>query len=313
MRRKGLYAIAAIVLAAALFASALPAQEVRLRRGDTVKLEVPQREDLGRLLVVDEKGSVTLPIVGAIRVEGLTIEEARGAILRSLQDTYPSIQSVAISLQGEDARRVIYVQGQVAHPGKYEIGGTPSIWDAIKEAGGATAAASLDAVRIVRTSQEGSTTSIVNLQQALDSGNLSSLPLLQPGDAVIVPERAAPFTGSGGVNVFGAVLRPATYSLPQDRRLIDAMLAAGGPLENARLNKVNIVRPSAGGGVTTITVDFEQFLEIGDMRHNPPIFPNDTVSVPRASTFWATITNPTFLLAIISTSATIAALVVYGD
>lgn len=313
MRRKGLYAIAAIVLAAALFASALPAQEVRLRRGDTVKLEVPQREDLGRLLVVDEKGSVTLPIVGAIRVEGLTIEEARGAILRSLQDTYPSIQSVAISLQGEDARRVIYVQGQVAHPGKYEIGGTPSIWDAIKEAGGATAAASLDAVRIVRTSQEGSTTSIVNLQQALDSGNLSSLPLLQPGDAVIVPERAAPFTGSGGVNVFGAVLRPATYSLPQDRRLIDAMLAAGGPLENARLNKVNIVRPSAGGGVTTITVDFERFLEIGDMRHNPPIFPNDTVSVPRASTFWATITNPTFLLAVISTTATVAALVVYGD
>jgi len=252
--------------------------------------------------------------VGAIRVEGLTIEEARGALLRALQDIYPSIQSVTIALQGEDARRVIYVQGQVAHPGKYEIGGTPSIWDAIKEAGGATAAASLDAVRIVRTAQEGSTTSIVNLQQALDSGNLGSLPLLQPGDAVIVPERAAPYTGSGAVNVFGAVLRPASYSLPQDKRLIDAMLAAGGPLENARLSKVNIVRPSsAGGGVTTITVDFERFLEIGDMRHNPPIFPNDTVSVPRASTFWTTITNPTFLLAVISTSATIAALVVYGE
>ncbi len=313
MRRTYVYAFAATALAAVLFAAALPAQEVRLRRGDTIKLEVPQREDLGRLLVVDAKGDVTLPIVGAIRVEGLTIEEARGAMLRSLQDIYPSIQSVSISLQGADARRVIYVQGQVAHPGKYELGGTPSIWDAIKEAGGATAAASLDAVRIVRASQEGSTTSIVNLQQALDSGNLGALPLLQPGDAVIVPERAAPFTGSGAVNVFGAVLRPASYSLTQDKRLIDAMLAAGGPIENARLNKVNIVRPSVGGGVTTITVDFEQFLEIGDMRHNPPIFPNDTVSVPRASRFWATITNPTFLLAIISTSATIAALVVYGD
>lgn len=305
--------IAAILLAATLLAAALSAQEVHLRRGDSIRLDVPQREDLGRLLTVDQTGNVNLPIVGAIRVEGLTIEEARAALLRSLQDVYPSIQSITIGLQGEDARRVIYVQGQVARPGKYEIGGTPSVWDAIKEAGGATALASLDAVRIVRTSEEGSTTTIVNLQQALDSGNLNSLPPLRPGDAVIVQERTASYTGSGAVSVFGAVLRPASYSLTQDKRLIDAILAAGGPTENARLSKVTIIHHAAAGNVTTISVDFERYLEMGDMQHNPPIFPNDTVSVPRSSSFWATLASPNFLLAIVSTSATIAALIIYSD
>jgi polysaccharide export outer membrane protein len=300
-------------MVATLVAAALSAQEVRLRRGDSIRLEVAQREDLGRLLTVDAKGDVSLPIVGAIRVEGLTLEEARGALLRSLQDVYPSIQSVTISLQGEEARRVIYVQGQVARPGKYELGGAPSVWDAINEAGGVTAAASLDGVRIVRTSSDGSTTTLVNLQQALDSGNLGSLPGLKPGDAVIVPERTASYTGTGAVNVFGAVVRPASYALPQGKELIDAILAAGGPAENARLSEVTIIRQFAGAGATTISVDFRRYLESGDTRHNPPIFPNDTVNIPRNSSFWTTITNPTFLLAIISTSATVAALIVYGD
>jgi polysaccharide export outer membrane protein len=305
-------AIAAIFLAASLVAAMLPAQEVRLRRGDSIRLDVPQREDLGRLLTVDAKGEVSLPIVGAIRLEGLTLEEARGALLRGLQDIYPSIQSITIALQGEDARRVIYVQGQVARPGKYELGGSPSVWDAIKEAGGATAAASLDGVRIVRTSSDGSTTTLVNLQQALDSGNLSSLPVLKPGDAVIVPERTASYTGTGAVNVFGAVVRPASYALTQEKKLIDAILAAGGPTENAKLSKVTIIRQVAGGGAMTISVDFKRYLETGDTKHNPPIFPNDTVNVARASSFWSTLVNPSFLLAIISTSATIAALLIYS-
>ncbi len=298
---------------ASLVASVLTAQEVRLRRGESIRLEVPQREDLGRLLTVDAKGEVSLPIVGSIRVEGLTLEEARGALLRSLQDTYPSIQSITITLQGEDARRVIYVQGQVARPGKYELGGAPSVWDAIKEAGGALANASLDGVRIVRTSNDGSATTLVNLQRALDSGNLDSLPVLKPGDAVIVPERTASYTGTGAVNVFGAVARPASYALTQEKRLIDAILAAGGPAENAKLSKVTIIRQIAGGGATKISVDFNRYLERGDIRQNPPIFPNDTVNIPRSGSFWATVFNPNFFLALVSTSATVAALVIYSQ
>jgi polysaccharide biosynthesis/export protein len=300
-------------LIATLVAAALAAQEVRLRRGDSVRLDVPQRDDLGRLLTVDAKGEVSLPIVGAIHVEGLTLEEARGALLRSLQDIYPSIQSITLGLQGEDARRVIYVQGQVAHPGKYELGGAPSVWDAIKEAGGATAAASLDGVRIMRTSNDGSTTTLVNLQQALDSGNLGSLPALKPGDTVIVPERTASYSGTGAVNVFGAVVRPASFALAQDKRLIDAILAAGGPTENARLSKVTIIRLNADGKTTRIPVNLNRYLENGDIKHNPPILPNDTVNVPKGSSFWAAVANPNFFLALVSTSATVAALVIYSQ
>lgn len=313
LKQKSIFVVAAILCAVWLAAAPLAAQEdVRLRKGDSVRLDVPQRDDLGRILSVDAKGEVSLPIVGSMHVEGLTLDEAKGTILRSIQEVYPSVQTITLSLIGEESRRLIYVQGQVAHPGKYEFGGTPSVWDAVKEAGGALATASLESVRIIRASGEGSTTTLVNLQAALDSGDLKSLPTLKPGDTVIVPERTATYGGTGAVNVFGAVLHPAAYPLTGEKRLSDAILAAGGPADGAKLRKITIIRPAKDGRTVTITVDFQRYLDTGDIRQNPPILPNDTVSVPRNSSFLAAIVSPNFLLAVISTTATVAALLVYS-
>jgi hypothetical protein len=47
------------------------------------------------------------------------------------------------------------------------------------------------------------------------------------------------------------------------------------------------------------------------VQHNPPIFPNDTVNIPRNNSFWTTVSNPNFFLAVITASATVAALLVY--
>ncbi|MGD1048837.1 MAG: SLBB domain-containing protein [Candidatus Krumholzibacteriaceae bacterium] len=313
MKQKSIFVVAAILCAVSLAAAPLSAQaDVRLRKGDSIRLDVPQRDDLGRILSVDAKGEVSLPIVGAIRVEGLTLDEAKGTILRSIQEVYPSVQTITLSLIGEESRRLIYVQGQVAQPGKYEFGGTPSVWDAVKEAGGPLASGSLESVRIIRAGGEGSTTTLVNLQAALDSGDLKSLPTLKPGDTVIVPERTAAYTGTGAVNVFGAVLHPAAYPLAGEKRLSDAILAAGGPAEGARLSRITIIRPAEGGRTVTVSVDFQRYLDTGDIRQNPPVLPNDTVSIPRSSSFWGTVMSPNFFLALVSTAATVAALLVYS-
>ena len=284
-----------------------PAQDIPLRKGDMVKLEVPQREDLSRLLTIDNKGDVNLPIIGAVHIEGLTLEEAKGTLLRSLQELYPSAQSISLTLIGEKTKRSIFVQGQVAQPGKYDFEGLSTIWDAIKEGGGATSSASLDAVRLIRIEGDLSTTVIVDVQQALDSGNLESLPALKPGDTIIVPDRTGTYTGKGAVNVIGLVLRPASYFLSENKRLADAILAAGGSAENANLSKVRILRMLPDGGAVNMEVNFKRFLETGDPRYNPIILPNDTVSIPRSSS-WTMVTSPSFLLGFISATASVIAL-----
>ena len=126
------------------------------------------------------------------------------------------------------------------------------------------------------------------------------MPVLRPGDTVIVPERSMSYQGTGAVNVIGGVVRPAPYMLAGDKRLVDAIIAAGGAVQNADLGKIAIIRTKPDGGALTIEVDFRKYLKEGDMRHNPLIYPNDTVNVPQKRSFRTILTNPALLLGLLS-------------
>ncbi|MDD3643398.1 MAG: SLBB domain-containing protein, partial [Candidatus Krumholzibacteria bacterium] len=247
------------------------------------------------------------PVVGVVRVEGMLLQEAEDAVLRAVRETYPSVQRVVLSLLAEGSRRSIYVHGEVLNPGKYEFTENPSVWEALREAGGATPQAALQTVRIIRAEGEGRRTLLVDLQSVIENGNFESLPTLRPGDTVIIPERSIVYSGGGAVRVIGGVVTPGPYNLTGDRSLIDAILAAGGPTEGANLKKVNIIRRMADGGQITITVDFAKYLDDGDVRHNPVIYPDDAVHVPVKTSAGAWTLDPRFWLAAVTAFAAVYA------
>ncbi len=302
-------AVFLVFLAAGLLVTSdAGAQSTRLRRGDRLELAVPQRQELGRELVIDERGQVQIPLIGDVTIAGLLLSEAEGLILGRLKDIYPSVNSVTLTLTGEVARRQVYVHGAVLEPGKYEFEISPSIWEAVREAGGALPTATLEAVRVIRAESGGRRTFIVNLQQAIETGDLESLPLLKPGDTVIVPEAAAQYAGSGSVKVMGAVLRPGSYMLGDDKKLVDAVLSAGGPLNNADLKNLRIIRRLPEGATLTMQIDFSKYLENGDSRQNPLILPDDTVNLPRSGNFFSSIfRDPGVLVGMITATATLLA------
>ncbi len=283
-------------------------QDIRLRVGDRLRLEVPQRSEMGRQLAVSEDGTVFIPTIGKVMLEGMVVRDAEATLLRRIQDIYPSIREIRLSLLGEEARRTIYVHGEVLNPGRYEFETAPSVWEAVREAGGATNVASLEAVRIIRAHDDGRRTSIVNLQRAIETGDLESLPELKPGDTVIIPVRSVPYQGSGSVKVIGAVVTPASYLLSDSKYLIDAILAAGGPSPDANLKKVKVIRQLPEGGSVTLQVDFRKYLNEGDLRHNPMVRPDDTVSVPEENKVLRTLIDLRFLLGMATAAATITAI-----
>ena len=120
-----------------------------------------------------------------------------------------------------------------------------------------------------------------------------------------------PYQGSGSVKVIGAVVNPAPYLLRENRNLVDAILAAGGPAPNADLGKVKIIRRLPEGGSVALQVDFDRYLREGDIRHNPEIMPHDTVNIPSHSNYFrAILTDPRFLLGVVTAAATITAVVI---
>lgn len=73
--------------------------------------------------------------------------------------------------------------GHVQRPGIYSVPSAYSLIDLISSAGGPLKTARLSDVRIVRKNQE---VIQVDIEKFLKTGNVSLLPLLQPGDTIIV-------------------------------------------------------------------------------------------------------------------------------
>jgi protein involved in polysaccharide export with SLBB domain len=99
--------LTALILTAAalsLVTTDLNAQEVRLRPGDAVELNVPQRSELDRRLVIDDTGRISLPIIGEVMIGGMSVEDAEDVLLRALREFYPSIQAISVNLIGEESR-----------------------------------------------------------------------------------------------------------------------------------------------------------------------------------------------------------------
>jgi protein involved in polysaccharide export with SLBB domain len=258
--------------------SASPGAEYRVGPGDRLFLSVPQRQDLNRELVIDEKGQVALPLVGNVVVQGLTAGEIETRLLQSLREYYPSIKSVEVSVTRATSN-VIFVSGDVKVPGKYSFTEAMNVWEAIREAGGPMPTASLATVRIIQDRARGGQSFVVDVQAAIDGGSIGDLPVLKAGDTVLVPAIAEVYTGTAGVNIFGAVVRPGAYPLSARQDLMSALMVAGGPAPGAKISKVRIVRPEPDGTAQVIKINLDDFINKGDMADNPRLFSGDTVHI----------------------------------
>ncbi|MCZ6678472.1 MAG: SLBB domain-containing protein [Candidatus Poribacteria bacterium] len=90
----------------------------------------------------------------------------------------------------EDKKNKIWVLGQVNLPGAYFLEGEPRLIDALRLAGGHRPGASLDRVTLKRGGLQ-SAQQVINVAEAMKTGDLTDNPLLQPDDIIYVPESFA--------------------------------------------------------------------------------------------------------------------------
>jgi polysaccharide export outer membrane protein len=280
--------------------------DYRFLPGDQIRLTVARRPSLNQQLTVQESGVVNLPIVGDVTVANLTLREIQIKLYQALHDPYPSVSESDVVVEAV-LQHAVYVTGEVKTPGRYMFAEHPNLWDAIREAGGPTGGAALDAVRIVADQSKGGESRVVNVLEALERGSVDQLPVLNDEDTVVIPGTADVYTGSFGVTVMGAVAKPGTYRLQSDKRdLMSAVLASGGFRTDASLKRLKIIRAGEDGTTTTQEVNVRNYLDKGDTSANPLLEPGDTVNVPQQSNWKA---NWSIILSTAAVAATILFLV----
>lgn len=305
----GIAAVLWFVCIAAETAAAQPKlgdPDYRLKKADKVRVVVPDRPTLSRDLVVDDKGAVFFPVTGEIVIEGLTAAEAHEKLFLALHDYYPSLARDDFTVEAV-ASIAVYVSGEVATPGKYTFANPPSLWEAIREAGGPTGSAALDLVRIVRGQGGESVTETVNVLAAIEQSRTDALPKLNDGDTVVLLSSRDTYVGEFGINVVGAVATPGFYRIQGEHRdVMSAVMLSGGFLPKAAIGDVKVIRVTEEGATVTEKLRLDEYMKKGDPALNPELQAGDTVVVPEQNS-WAYQfkTNFGIILSLIATTATV--------
>lgn len=169
--------------------------------------------------VVDSRGDVFLPYVGAVKAAGLDVRELHDLLVERYQK-FIKMPDLSIQVSSYRSKR-LYMDGEVKYPGIIPIIDIPmTLPEALSRAGGATLLGDLGAVDISRSGKRYE----VNVLQLASHGIDPSHILLQNGDMVRVRPRE-----ESKVFVLGDVTKP-TSLLPHNGRLTlnEALGEAGG-------------------------------------------------------------------------------------
>jgi len=148
---------------------------VQLSPADRVQVSVFGHADLSGEFEIDAMGRLSLPLIGGLSADGLTIEELETAIVDALQPEYllnPRVTVQLISL------RPFYILGEVNAPGSYTYTGDMTVVRAVAVAGGFTRRARTKRIVIRRV--------VDGVETEIPADNDT---VVQPGDVINIPER----------------------------------------------------------------------------------------------------------------------------
>lgn len=185
-------------------------------------------------LVVDRDGRIALPEIGTIMVSGKALGDARDIVQKALETQYRDIHSDLSLARVRTVR--IYVVGDVARPGAYDISALSTVLNAVAAAGGPTERGSLRRIKHYRGND---LLAEVDLYDLLLKGVRGKIAGLAPGDTILVPPVGPQ------VSVTGMVRRPAIYELRNETDLSQVLELAGGVLATGSLREVRVERVQA--------------------------------------------------------------------
>jgi protein involved in polysaccharide export with SLBB domain len=159
-----------------------------LSASDTLEMSIYREPDLTTRSKIASDGSVQLPLIGEVKVTGLTIREAREVIRRKYDADFLVNPQVYLNLV-DFAERKFTILGQVVKPGAYSMPGgrTIDLLEAVAMAGGFTRSADKGKVIVKRTSDGGAEGAIKVNAKKLSSGSSDTFKI-QPGDMINVGE-----------------------------------------------------------------------------------------------------------------------------
>lgn len=164
----------------------LSAFDYVLGPSDELEITIFQIPDLSGARVVNSRGQIRMPLLGAVDVAGLTAQQVEDKLVALYSANYlqdPQI-SVDVSLY---ASQQVTLLGQVSRPGVYPLTGPTTLLQIIAQGGGPTRVADQEQVVVFRQEPSGDVYGyLINLDEII--AGIKGDPEVIGSDRIMVPE-----------------------------------------------------------------------------------------------------------------------------
>ena len=212
----------------------------RLGPGDQLQIEVWGASEANITQKVTPDGYISIPDVGPVNVNGLTVQAATNRIKAKLSQIYSGMASSNVNLSthvkvslGQIRTIQVNIMGEVARPGTYALSSFSTVFHALYKAGGMSKMGSLRNIKVVRG---GRTVATVDVYDYIINGRSHSDIRLQEGDVIL----ASPYDAL--VLIKGKVKRPMYYEMKSSESIRTLIGFAGGFSNDAYRGAVTVDR-----------------------------------------------------------------------
>lgn len=155
---------------------------------DLVNLTVFQQPDFDRTMRITQNGTISLPLLGTVKIGGLSVTEAEALLSEKLKE-YVINPQVTLFIK-EYGNKKIFILGEVKSPGSYELPAESklTVLEAVTMAGGFTPIAAPDRTKVIRAADGKSQSFTIEVSAITKRGEKQKDIQLEPNDVVYVPQ-----------------------------------------------------------------------------------------------------------------------------
>ena len=220
--------------------------------GDEVIIDIWGTNQATIRQTISPDGTINIPDIGMINLNGMTIKEADSYMKRKLGQIY--------SVDGDDAKseikltlgniRTIQVNmmGEIANPGTYYLSSLSNIYHALHRAGGVSRLGTLRDIQLIR---KGKVIAHIDIYDFIREGKMNEI-ILEEGDIINVP------TYDIIVDIAGNVKRPMSYELKKGETISDLIDYAAGFTGDAYTDNLRLIRKN-GKEYQIFTIEEPQY------------------------------------------------------
>lgn len=234
------------------------AADYRLGAGDAVRISVYQNPDLTLEARISEAGLVSYPLLGNVKIGGMSVSAAESLIAEGLRSRNfvrtPQVTLLVTQVRGNQAS----VLGQVNRPGRFPIESTDLRLSDLLSLAGGIAVTGADTVVLVGSRGNQRIRKEIDVDSIFRSASGDDDLLVLNGDVVYVQRAPIAY-------IYGEVQRPGPMRLERGLTVMQALATGGGLTARGTEKGVRLHRKGPEGKLQVLQPAMDDILRDGDV------------------------------------------------